>query len=120
MNNITIIGEPFRNRKVKDVVKQRQAYSRESQFQKDILDYLELIGALPIKVSKANVNGVSDILACYKGFFVAIEVKLPYNKPSDLQVLFLQKVEESGGVAMVLYPDTDWMAIINNRLGGLK
>ncbi len=120
MNNVTVDDMPFRKRASKPKVKERASYGRESQFQKDVLDYLETIGAVAFKVSRANINGVSDIIACYNGTFVAIEVKLPYNHATDLQEWFLSNVESSGGVGMVLYPDTNWIEIINRKLGGIK
>ena len=43
--------------------------------------------------------GVSDILACIKGRFVAIEVKRPGNKPTAVQLQFIKAVNSIGGLA---------------------
>jgi hypothetical protein len=46
-------------------------------------------------------SGISDILGCYRGRFVAIEVKRPGGKVSPLQQRFLEDVEKAGGYAIV-------------------
>lgn len=48
--------------------------------------------------------GIPDILACYKGKFIALEIKAPTGKPSELQLYNIEKIKEAGGIAMVLYP----------------
>ena len=48
--------------------------------------------------------GIPDIIACVNGVFVAIEVKSASGKPSDLQKLNIKRINEAGGVALVLYP----------------
>lgn len=57
------------------------------------------------KVFRKNMNkhiplGVADILGCYKGVFVAMEVKLPSNKkrPQE-QIDFINVINKGGGVA---------------------
>jgi len=48
-------------------------------------------------------KGVSDILGCFNGRFVAIEVKMPgkEKKLTDLQERFLKQVEKAGGIAFM-------------------
>lgn len=41
-------------------------------------------------------RGKSDIIICYRGFFVAIEMKVGSNKPSDQQERFLRDVQVKG------------------------
>lgn len=87
--------------------------AKEKETQKAILDYLAMIGAVAVKfnnvgIFKASTGryippqqlGVSDILACYKGRFVAIEVKSEGSKPTDHQLAFLKRIEEAGGIAL--------------------
>lgn len=50
-------------------------------------------------------KGIPDILACVNGHFVAIEVKASNGKPSDLQIYNVTKINEAGGVAVILYPE---------------
>jgi len=41
-------------------------------------------------------RGKSDIILCYRGLFVAIEMKVGSNKPSDQQERFLHDVQIKG------------------------
>ena len=47
-------------------------------------------------------NGTPDILACLQGRFIAIEAKAGKNKPTDLQTLNLKRIDDAGGVALVI------------------
>ena len=47
-------------------------------------------------------NGTPDILACMNGRFIAIEAKAGKNKPTDLQTLNLKRIDEAGGLALVI------------------
>lgn len=47
-------------------------------------------------------SGVPDIVACYRGYFIAIECKSGGNVPSALQTLNLNRITKSGGVALVV------------------
>lgn len=51
-----------------------------------------------------GVSGVSDIIALYKGRFIAIECKADEKKlPTELQKRFLQRVIEWGGLGLVIH-----------------
>ncbi len=47
-------------------------------------------------------SGVPDIIACYRGFFLAIECKAGKNKPTALQEREMGKVNAAGGMAMLI------------------
>lgn len=47
--------------------------------------------------------GIVDIIGCWKGRYIAIELKMPGEVPTDLQKLFLNEVHDSGGIAGVAY-----------------
>lgn len=51
-------------------------------------------------------TGASDCLLCWRGIFVAIEVKAAYadggRDPTELQLRHLRKVQDAGGIAAVL------------------
>jgi Holliday junction resolvase len=51
-------------------------------------------------------SGVPDIIACYRGRFIAIECKAGYNKPTPLQEKELRAIEAARGVALVVREDT--------------
>ena len=48
-------------------------------------------------------RGVSDHLICYKGRFIAIELKVGTNKPTDLQSNFGKEIEAAGGIFAVCW-----------------
>ena len=49
-------------------------------------------------------SGVPDIVACFRGRFVGIEVKAnaKKNPPTDLQMKNLREIGEQGGIALVV------------------
>lgn len=77
---------------------------KEQNIQAKIKKYLESKGAYVVKVVQANKAGVPDLLACYKGKFVGLEVKTPktLNNVSPLQAFNLSKISEAGGISYVV------------------
>lgn len=49
-------------------------------------------------------SGIPDLLVCCCGIFIAVELKAPNGKPSDLQLYNLRKISAAGGIACLLYP----------------
>lgn len=49
--------------------------------------------------------GVPDILCCCHGTFLGIEIKAPNGRPSELQIHNLKKIDEAGGMGVLLYPN---------------
>jgi hypothetical protein len=47
-------------------------------------------------------SGVSDIVVCYEGLYIAIECKAGKNKLSELQKMFLEKVVAAGGLGLMI------------------
>jgi hypothetical protein len=45
------------------------------------------------------LSGVPDFIICWRGFFVAIEVKTPVGRVTKLQRHILNKIKEAHGVA---------------------
>ena len=73
----------------------------EATIQSKIMDYLRSIGGYPVKVITATVSGNPDIICCLNGKFVAIEVKQPGKRPTQLQQLKMARIRECGGTAFV-------------------
>lgn len=77
---------------------------RESQIQAKIIAYLK---TLPqcwfVKTVSNNMRGVPDILICYQGRFIAVEVKNEKGKASKLQLLQMESIEKSGGIAFIAH-----------------
>lgn len=74
---------------------------REKSVENDIKDYLFKKGIYYFKVhgSRFMEPGIADIIACYKGHFLAIEVKRPgaKNEQSEAQKVHERNVKKSGG-----------------------
>lgn len=74
--------------------------------EKDLLKLaLEFLKMLPltnvVRKEACTVSGISDLLICYHGRFVAIELKDDIGTPSTLQSKFIADVEDAGGVGAV-------------------
>lgn len=101
---------------------------KEQDIQRKIIKYLESVGAYVVKVVASNKSGTPDILACYRGIFLAIEVKRPETKTnvSELQEYNIKKIKEAGGVAIVSWDLDAVKATVENInsnlmvIGGLK
>lgn len=52
-----------------------------------------------VKLSDKWMSGILDILGCYQGKFVHIEIKDTGKKPTELQQHTINKVTEAGGIA---------------------
>ena len=78
---------------------------KESAIQKKIKDWLESEGAYVVKVITATKAGVPDLLVCYKGLFIAIEVKTPEtkNNVSALQKHNIINIHNANGYAIVAW-----------------
>ena len=76
----------------------------EGRVKARITKLLEAHGAyffLPVSNGMGSM-GIPDILACLKGRFIGIEAKAGNNKPTDLQTLNLKRIDEAGGLALVI------------------
>ena len=56
--------------------------------------------------------GVPDLLVCYKGRFVAVEVKIPSGRVSPRQRLVIREIVAAGGEAIVAWSVAEALAII--------
>lgn len=83
----------------------------ESQIQREIIEYLQMNGVFVWRqqtigirgrtlVGAGAMRGVADVLGCYKGKLLAIEVKRPGKSPSKNQLTFIRTVIAEGGLAM--------------------
>lgn len=78
----------------------------EKMFENKIKRYLKERGCYCVKYFGCNysTSGTPDILACVNGYFLAIEVKAPEGKPSELQLVKIDEIRKAGGFAYVVYP----------------
>jgi hypothetical protein len=93
----------------------KKARPLEKDIQRQCIDFLKLLGAVPVRVNSAAFKvgnrfiransepGCSDVLVCLPGgAFLACEVKRPGEKPTAKQVSFLAAVTAAGGLALVV------------------
>lgn len=77
----------------------------EGQLTSQIKNYLSSKGAYCEKIFGGGYqsSGIPDILCCYKGLFIGIEVKSPTGKgrASDIQKLKIKRIRECGGIAFI-------------------
>lgn len=76
---------------------------KESSIQSDILEYLKQVGAYAVKVhvSSYQSQGTPDVICCYKGMFVAFELKKPGETASELQEHRIKQIRKANGYAYV-------------------
>lgn len=80
----------------------------EKQFENKVKKFLTDNGCWVLKYwagAAFTQSGIPDLLVCCNGYFVAIELKAPNGKPSDLQKYQIRQIKKAGGVALVLYPN---------------
>lgn len=63
-------------------------------------------------------RGISDLIMCICGLFVAIEVKTEEGKLTALQELEITKVREAHGLAFVIYGKD--ITLLNTIVGMIK
>ena len=59
-----------------------------------------------------GTSGVPDIICCYKGRFLGLEVKLPNGKLTELQKRAIEKINRAGGIACRVESVDDVKAVI--------
>jgi len=80
------------------------AMTPEAKVKKKVVTILKQAGAYyfyPV-TGGYGASGVPDIICCYQGRFIGIECKAGKNKPTKLQELNLERIEATGGIAMVI------------------
>ena len=50
--------------------------------------------------------GIPDLLICCNGRFIAVEVKGPGGRATDLQRYTLDQINNAGGLGLILYPNS--------------
>jgi hypothetical protein len=68
------------------------------------------------KIQQVAKRGSADFHLCVVGVFVAIELKMDGEKPDELQLFKLRKVEKAGGLAFVATPE-NWPFILETLKG---
>lgn len=85
---------------------------RERTIQRACLKTLRAAGAYAVNIAggPAIDTGTPDILACYRGRFVAVEVKRPGQVPTEIQRFRLKQIAGAGGHCIVAINKADVIA----------
>lgn len=81
----------------------------ESKIQSNILKKLTDNGIYAHKNITTNKKGIPDIIACVNGKYLALEVKQPGGKATELQLYNIDMIRKSGGVAEIVH---SWLEVI--------
>ncbi|MCR4437298.1 MAG: VRR-NUC domain-containing protein [Peptococcaceae bacterium] len=65
-----------------------------------------------------GTTGLPDIICCYKGRFIGLEVKKPGGKLTKLQEITLRDIERAGGVAAKVSSLKEVIELLNALRGG--
>lgn len=78
-----------------------KTYDSEPEFQRDAIDYIESRNGYVVKVTVSSYNkkGTPDLIVCFNGKFVALELKVKDNKPSKIQEAKMKQIVRAGGIA---------------------
>jgi len=85
---------------------------KEKEIQKKILDYLNKNNIYSVKNIVTNRNGSPDIICCFNGLFVALEVKTEKGIVSKLQEYHQKEILKSGGISLIVRSVEEVKALI--------
>ena len=91
------------------------AMTPEAKVKKVIKQMLDAHGAYHFSPFQAGMGraGIPDIIACYKGKFIAIEAKAGKGTTTALQDREIKRIQATGGIAMVIneqnYADLEYV-----------
>jgi Holliday junction resolvase len=80
------------------------AMTPEKKVKKQITTILNEAGVYHFSPYMSGMGraGIPDIIACFKGRFIAIEAKAGTNRPTPLQDREILRIQQAGGHAMVV------------------
>jgi len=87
----------------------------EKDIIKQIRDYLKTLeGCFSFKMhgGQFGAAGIPDLIICYKGRFIALEVKAEKGRTTILQEATLRRIRAAGGIAEVVRSVSDAQAIL--------
>lgn len=80
------------------------AVKAETSLQERIQKFIVKSGGYVIKQHGDMISepGVPDLLVCYRGIFMGLEVKVDNNMPSKQQGIHCRKIWNAGGIAAIV------------------
>lgn len=87
----------------------------ESRLGREIQKACKARGAFAFKIhgGPTMMVGLPDQIMCYRGTFIGMEVKMPGNKPTAIQLRRIEEIQTAGGVAGVVRSVSDAMALLD-------
>ena len=79
---------------------------REKLFENKVKKWLKEHGAWYVKTWGGGYqrSGIPDLIICWKGHFIGLELKSEIGKPSELQKYELDQIRKAGGVSIIARP----------------
>lgn len=77
----------------------------ETWVKREINKTLAPYGTMHVWMPPSNMYGVTgqhDFLICQHGMLWTIEAKAGYNKPTDAQITFAEKIRKAGGLSLMI------------------
>lgn len=84
----------------------RKKYSSESDVREAIRWIFQSFPNLkfhPVAQNAYSEVGVSDYVACFRGYYIAVEAKYSDNTPSGPQETFLNAIADAGGLSICVW-----------------
>lgn len=81
----------------------------EKKFEEKVKKWLKEHGAWYVKTWSNGVqrSGIPDLIVCWKGHFIGLELKAENGRPSALQMHEVEQIWKAGGKAFITRP-SDW------------
>jgi hypothetical protein len=78
--------------------------AREAVIQRRIIEALEDVHAYVFKVHQSGYTrkGIADLACCFRGIYIALEVKQPGGRVRPEQIIELKKVRAAGGIGLIV------------------
>lgn len=78
----------------------------EKNFENRVKKWLKEHGAWYLKTWGGGYqrNGIPDLLICWKGKFIGVELKAENGTASELQKYELKTINDAGGIGIILKP----------------
>lgn len=90
---------------------------RESNLSRSILKALHRRGGFWFKVHghPGQRRGIPDIIGCYKGRFIGLELKVPgrRDRVTELQKQVLEEVSKAGGIGQVVTSKEEALQVLD-------
>ena len=99
--------------------------AKESTIQSNIINHLKERGCKVVNQHGGSGSevGIPDLLVCYRGAFIGMEVKQPKAYPVPIQKVQLRRIREAGGIAGIVRSKEDadeLLKLVDDRMDGRR